>query len=406
MNLLSGKKRFALCPVMVMAAFSINAGAVTDYLNSGSLNPGLSSAFIVSKALQQAGLHNRLPVHSDGINWQPFLSDSFFSGTSGEPNQKCLIDVLPSNPQNLLETMANAGKGCVLRLKGEYVFSGQPPVISHQLLSSPPDRRQKGDTLWYAPVLYEEDGHNIDTPLTPPENFRAVRDIQPTATLVIEQGAIILDTEGELHNIGIVDKRPTSGTEAPVIALAQPSEKTIHDRLSQVFFDHPYPLVSDITGGHPYWNHEEVADQTGGTARAVATVLLRSMARNSGGGRRFGSWGGSRRATGSGGGDGRDPYWHWRVAEIKRRSISSSSVSVLESIKSFNSLVLNTAFIIGTAIVFWHFGPYETFVNTPKRLEIAKEDHKNFHEAIEDMYQARKKRLDEMSAKLDREGEE
>ena len=246
------------------------------------------------------------------------------SGLSEPTEEKCFVEVLPGDTQGLLEAMASTEKGCVLQLQGEYVFSTSPPTISHRLQAAAPDIDQKGDALWYLPAFYEEDDPGIFTDSVWPEAAPAVTGAQPAATLVIERGVISLDAEGELHNIGIIDKRPEASTGLPALMLTQPSAKPVHERLHPIFFDHPYPLVSDISDDHPYWNHEEAADQAGNTARTGVRYLSSLMGgslRRAGPGK-TGSRGGG--VSGNGGGD--DPYknWWWRLEQMKKRAYSSS----------------------------------------------------------------------------------
>ena len=292
------------CVLTIMVAFAMSTGAASGTLVSGQLPLDLPAAFM-SKTFVKL-----LPL--------------FFEQPETEHHQ-CRVNVLPGDSQNLLEAMANSGKGCVLQLTGEYVFSTEPPTITHRLQASPPVRQQQESTLWYSPAVYMEDNLSIFTGPAHHEETPVLRDTQPAATLVIGQGTVTLDTGGELYHIGIVDKRPEASTGSPVLTLARPSEKPVNERLNSVLFDHHYPLVSDITNDHPYWRHEEAADQIGGAVRRAAGYFATS-ARNTGGRWNSGHSGGLRRGFGSGGsgGDGDDPRRWWLLELLKKRRLSNA----------------------------------------------------------------------------------
>ena len=135
------------------------------------------------------------------------------------------------------------------------------------------------DNIWNRPQRLTESGLGIYTCTytADPLDCAKLSGLLPAAVLVIESGIISVSSQGGLRNLGIYDNRPAPFTETPVLYLSEPPEHQVTGMFQGVLFNRSYPLVSDITENHPYWNNAELADPLGITSRSMARSILASV---------------------------------------------------------------------------------------------------------------------------------
>ena len=297
------------------------AGAVADQhlLHAGSLT--------LDQAIQAITVfpHNHKPYNAlpglgspgNGIgNIGPIM---LYPDVPEDPVNDCHVRVLPGDTGHLLKTMANTREGCTLQLEGEYVVNGQSLVINQQLQAAPPVRIQNSGNYWIAPDVFTETSSGIFSCPVQTSDCPLLVNIQPAATLVIEDGIINLGAAGGLQNIGIRDQRPEA-VGIPIIVASSLSEKSLKQYFKDVLFDHS-PLISDISTDHPYWNSAEPADGGGQIVRTAVRVF--SAAGRAGTSRAVSSGHQTRgkgylSGGGGGGGDDRFSFWRQKMWQSRR----------------------------------------------------------------------------------------
>ena len=187
----------------------------------------------------------------------------------------CTIDVLPNDAEDLLARLTNSEAGCTLRLSGVYRID-DTIIVNHTLTAGSSTIASDFDNIWNRPQRLTESGLALYT-CTYAENpldGEKLSGLLPAAVLVIESGIISVSSQGGLRNLGIYDNRPAPVTETPVLYLSEPPEHQVTGMFQEVLFNRSYPLVSDITENHPYWNNVEPADPIGNMVRNIVRGAL------------------------------------------------------------------------------------------------------------------------------------
>ena len=260
------KYQFIFLFLLINTVYSVDATAISNMAFSGQLS-GLTDMFFLKQ--NTPSLHfppKKMPVIDSLLLFA-------FADVFKDSESKCFVKVLPDDSEDLSNKLASTSSGCTLQLQGHYDFTHAPPVINHVLTASLPEKGQDVNTLWYTPDTYREEALAV-YPADYSNKVMPLQHIQPAATLSIENGTLRLGSQGKLHNIGIVDKRPEPENTMPIITLEEPLDD-VHSLFNNLFFDHGHPVVTDIVDDHPYWNNNELADPLSSIARGAAGSLPR-----------------------------------------------------------------------------------------------------------------------------------